>query len=244
MDTVVDFDDIFAEADHVLPPSFPKDHYARANGPASTAVVHLTGSTTPFMSSYIFTLFIATVLSVGIYWGYSWVQDVRRRQRDAFFQLCALLSSLRWSLTPRPDDRSEHHCSEHRRRHGIPDEDKRPWAVAYPDAQARRQPQLRRPAAQPNTMASSSSYDPNGNTLFNHIVAERNAKSACDSIDSEPTTHTCTNVWPSVYSRTREFHATGGCPPSVLSCKGRPLPRSNGTCSVCCSLFLPRSIRH
>lgn len=86
MGSVVDFEDIFTEADQVLPPAFPKDHYLRANAPVDAPAPRLAQSTTS-TSSYIFTLFVATVLLIAVYWGYSFIVDVRRRQREAFFQL-------------------------------------------------------------------------------------------------------------------------------------------------------------
>lgn len=73
--------------------------------------------------------------------------------------------------------------SEHRRRHGIPDDDKRPWHEAYPAALERRRPLLRRPNPKDtkSTALYDSAYDPYGRTIKDHFILEENAKGECDS---------------------------------------------------------------
>ena len=73
--------------------------------------------------------------------------------------------------------------SEHRRRHGIPDDDKRPWHEAYPAALERRRPLLRRPNAKDtkSTALYDSAYDPYGRTIKDHFILEENAKGESDS---------------------------------------------------------------
>jgi hypothetical protein len=75
--------------------------------------------------------------------------------------------------------------SEHRRRHGIPDDDKRPWHEAYPAALDRRRPLLRRPIVKEDTKPAAqyhSAYDPYGRTIKDHFILEENARGECDSI--------------------------------------------------------------
>ena len=86
MGSAVDFEDIFAEAEDVRPPVFSKDHYAQANAPADAQRAHPLSQATS-TSSYLFTLSIATVIFIAVYWFYSFFTDLRRRHREAFFQL-------------------------------------------------------------------------------------------------------------------------------------------------------------
>ena len=75
--------------------------------------------------------------------------------------------------------------SEHRRRNGIPDDDKRPWHEAYPAVLERRRPLLRRPNVKDtkSTALYDSAYDPYGRTIKDHFILEENAKGECDSTD-------------------------------------------------------------
>jgi hypothetical protein len=86
MGSAVNFEDIFAEAEDVLPPAFPKDHYVQANARVAAQQAHPSSQSTS-TPSYLFTLSIATVVFIFVYWVYSFVTDLRRRQREAFFQL-------------------------------------------------------------------------------------------------------------------------------------------------------------
>lgn len=86
MGSAVNFEDTFAEAEDVLPPAFAKDHYVRANVRAEAQQAHPSSQST-LTPSFLFTLSIATIVFVAVYWVYSFWTDLRRRQREAFFQL-------------------------------------------------------------------------------------------------------------------------------------------------------------
>ena len=90
MGSAVDFEDIFAEAEGALPPVFPKDRYVQARAPADAQRAHPSGRST-LTPSHLFTLSIATVVFIAVYWIYSFLTDLGRRQRDSFFQLCVIL---------------------------------------------------------------------------------------------------------------------------------------------------------
>jgi hypothetical protein len=86
MGSAVDFEDIFSEAEGVLPPVFSKDHYSQADARTDAQQAY-SPNRDASTSSYFFTLSIATVVFIALYWVYSFLTDLRRRQREALFQL-------------------------------------------------------------------------------------------------------------------------------------------------------------
>lgn len=87
MASAVGFDDIFDEAAQNLPPMFSTNQNGDTNAHStlgSTRSIIGSSSTT----SYLLTISLATVVLVAVYWVYSFIEDMRRRRRDAFYQLC------------------------------------------------------------------------------------------------------------------------------------------------------------
>lgn len=89
MASAVEFDDIFDEAVQSLPPMLSMDQNGATNAHSTLGSTRsVTGSSST--TSYFLTISLATVVLVAVYWVYSYIETLRRRRREAFYQLCVI----------------------------------------------------------------------------------------------------------------------------------------------------------